>query len=72
VVTAGSAHVYDRDAERFGKETMLKFGINPEAPKSWDYLRIMAQRDVNHPELWPKSTNGFKHRVPQIFVESAF
>lgn len=68
VLTAGSSHIYLRDAGRKIRPTTRHFSLNSATPTNWQDLRHWAMAMLEVPGEWPQAI-GRAHRIPPLFIE---
>lgn len=73
IITAGSAHIYERDVDRQAKDSDRVFILREEAipGKTFSALRDEAQRQLKNPKEWIRA-EGMRHLVPPLFREIVF
>lgn len=69
-VTAGSGHIYERDAERKARMSSGRvLTIREDMPREWVALQSLAQEMVWNTQSW-NAAQGMRHIVPPMFEET--
>ena len=67
-ISTGSAHIYERDLMREGKETTRFFELRTaDLPKDFASIRSIAQDYMADTDSWVPGINGGKYLVPPLF-----